>query len=66
MTMACPYFYPVEKLAGAPRGIAPLGDLYNGECRAAEPVAAPGDLLRDFCNMGYAAGRCPRFPPGGA
>ena len=63
--MACPYFYPQarsEKKAKQPR--LPLGDAYSGLCRV-DPMRdwRPDEaLLRDCCNLGYARGRCPRFP----
>jgi hypothetical protein len=60
----CPYFIPVGQLAwpNAPR--LPLGDAYTGTCgapagSAIEPAIA---VLRDFCNLGYARGRCERCP----
>ncbi len=67
--MSCPYFYPLEprgSLAGGPAAVLPLGDLWNGECRA-EPLGPcrPTDQgLRRLCNLGYARGSCPRFPAG--
>jgi len=54
--MACPYFYPVEARPGSP--MLPLGDWWQGECRAGGETEI--DLAH--CNMGYARGRCPRFP----
>ena len=36
----------------------PLGDWWQGECRAGGETEI--DLAH--CNMGYARGRCPRFP----
>jgi len=42
----------------------PLGDLWLGVC-AADPVTPfrPDEhTLSEACNMGYARGRCPRFP----
>ncbi len=59
--MACPYFDPGERLPG-PGGA--LGDLYAGRCRAAN--WRPDErTCSDFCNMGYARGRCPHFPLNG-
>ena len=63
--MACPYFYPTERLdekTKHPR--LPLGDPYTGLCRV-DPMRdwRPDDAtLRHSCNLGYARGRCPRFP----
>lgn len=40
----------------------PLGEPYDGVCRAADdPVHPSPEVLRDCCNMGYPSGRCPRF-----
>ena len=62
--MPCPYFCPVEALAwpSAPR--LPLGDAYTGTCQSdpAHPISPAAADLRDLCNLGYAAGRCARFP----
>jgi len=44
----------------------PLGDAWTGMCRAGAPDAAPpgeGDP-HPSCNLGYARGRCARFPAG--
>jgi hypothetical protein len=67
--MACPYFYPVERFSESawrkhPR--LPLGDPYTGCCRAdaVREWTPDQDSLREFCNMGYARSRCPRFPAG--
>ena len=42
----------------------PLGDLWNGECRANPTHACPPDeaAIRPLCNLGYARGNCARFP----
>ena len=64
--MACPYFYPGERLADSawlvpPR--LPLMDPYAGECRANCEAHRPDDeLLRQACNPGYGRERCGRFP----
>jgi hypothetical protein len=65
--VACPFFFPIERLDdGAwlkpPR--LPLGDPCRGECRAitGARVQPSRDELKDFCNTGYARGRCARFP----
>ncbi len=67
--MACPYFYPVERLPEKawplpPR--LPLGDPYTGLC-CVDPLREwrPDDVtLRELCNRGYPRKRCPRFPSG--
>jgi hypothetical protein len=62
--MPCPYFHPVGQLAwpNAPR--LPLGDAYAGRCEADPGFPADPDpaTLRDCCNLGYARGKCARFP----
>jgi hypothetical protein len=60
--MSCPYFLPLERFEAGIAVRFPLGDPYRGECRASAAPYTPDDatLLAD-CNMGYAAGRCPRF-----
>jgi hypothetical protein len=62
--MPCPYFHPSVQLAwpNAPR--LPLGDAYNGRCEADPALPADPDpvTLRDCCNLGYARGKCARFP----
>jgi hypothetical protein len=65
--VACPYFYPVARIDdGAwiqpPR--LPLGGPYSGFCRAADgdPFEPGESALRECCNIGYARGRCARFP----
>jgi hypothetical protein len=42
----------------------PLGDAWMGICHAVpDQLFQPDDSLLDpFCNLGYARGRCPRFP----
>jgi hypothetical protein len=62
--MPCPYFYPVEHLNWANAPKLPLGDAYTGHCQAdpAAPVQPEPLALREFCNLGYARRRCPRFP----
>ena len=66
--MACPYFYPVERDRrdiGMSSSLLPLGDAWVGLCRAAPGSAGPPDeaLLHSLCHLGYARGRCDRFPP---
>jgi hypothetical protein len=67
--MACPYFHAVK-----PRGqtdnsrsaMLPLGDAWDGLCGAnPDGPWEPDEItLLSICNMGYARGCCPRFPPG--
>ncbi len=63
--MACPFFMPIEKLDGswlhAER--LPLGCGWSGHCTAPghEREAPSPQELREFCNLGYAAG-CGRLP----
>lgn len=41
----------------------PLGDLWRGVCRAELAPFTPGDAaVTELCNMGYARGRCARYP----
>jgi hypothetical protein len=41
----------------------PLGEFYEGECRASsEPHLPSGQLVTKFCNNGYGRGACDRFP----
>ncbi len=67
--MACPYFYPTERLARTlwphPERL-PLGGGFDGFCRARpEAEFCPGKArLREHCNLGYARGQCSDFPPG--
>ena len=63
--MACPYFHPTQPLQwthwqGKLR--PPLGELYAGECAAGAEVFQPAQARLECCNLGYAAGVCPRFP----
>jgi hypothetical protein len=64
--VACPYFYPTKKLDSSAWAIPPrlpLGDPYEGECRAANPASQPdNERLRRLCNFGYGGGSCDRFP----
>ncbi len=69
--MACPYFLPQRPLDSggwnpAPR--LPLIDAWAGECHAPQAKnLEPGENeTREFCNLGYARGRCPHFPPDAA
>lgn len=63
--MACPYFHPTRPLPwthwqGKLR--PPLGEVYLGECAAEAEAFQPGEERLECCNLGYAAGKCPRFP----
>ena len=64
--MACPFFHPSEPFEDgawlkSPR--LPLGEPCRGECTAGpSPFEPPLDRLRELCNLGYARGRCERFP----
>jgi hypothetical protein len=51
--MACPLFLPASPLA-------PLSDLYGGECAAEASALIPVDVLRECCNAGYARDSCQR------
>lgn len=63
--MACPFFFPVEKIqtiAWAFPSRLPLGAGFCGTCRAASQEVTPTeDELRNLCNLGYASG-CHRMP----
>jgi hypothetical protein len=62
--MPCPYFHPLEQLAWPNAPKLPLGDAYTGLCQAdpASPADPDPATLRDCCNLGYARGKCARFP----
>jgi hypothetical protein len=63
--VACPYFFPTERAAGAAWSFPsrlPLGAGFCGTCRANGTECTPCEAeLRDFCNLGYAA-QCPHMP----
>ena len=62
--MACPFFYPTERVSlGWPfPARLPLGAGFAGTCRAGLEEFTPSEVeLRDFCNLGYPDG-CPRLP----
>ena len=63
--VACPFFYPAEKIntiAWKFPSRLPLGAGHCGTCRAGTEQITPGDSeLRDFCNLGYASG-CANLP----
>ena len=70
--MACPFFAPSRRLEDTvwirpPR--YPLGDLFSGTCHASPSNLTEGhhdDHQEEWCNFGYARGRCDRFPGGSA
>lgn len=47
---------------GLHRPRAPLGRIYTGVCRAPSPREASEREQIEWCNWGYARGRCPSFP----
>ena len=63
--MACPYFEP-ERHRGEAKALLPLRDFWSGVCRAVAgaPFEPDERLLSECCNMGYARGKCTRFPEG--
>lgn len=67
--MACPWFYPVERMtSGGRNGMPlPLGDAWSGFCHAAggSPWTPDPPSSRQFCNFGYAREKCPRCPTEG-
>ena len=63
--MACPFFEPLERLQEAATRV-PLGDLWRGTCNVEGAPYIPDDsAISELCNMGYARGRCPRYPRAG-
>jgi hypothetical protein len=65
--MACPYFLPKQRIGHAgwnPAPRLPLGDAWTGTCQAPPvgPFEPREETVREFCNYGYARGRCPHFP----
>jgi hypothetical protein len=65
--MSCPFFYPTERLDQTlwPHpGRLPLGAGFAGICRArpGEDCRPTTATLRDWCNLGYGAAGCGRFP----
>jgi hypothetical protein len=64
----CPFFLPLRPRNETewfvpPR--APLGRLFEGECHAPSTKQHPEHPTVDglLCNIGYARGVCPQFPP---
>jgi hypothetical protein len=69
--MSCPYFDPVAPLhrdAGPENAMLPLGEVWEGICRAVpgQPHQPDRTMLQPLCNLGYARGTCARFPGGDA
>ena len=69
--MACPFFLPSSRSstgAGPQNSTLPLGDSWAGVCRAVpdSPWQPDPAVARPLCNLGYARGRCERFPGGDA
>lgn len=65
--VACPYFYPVRPRASEIRpdtAMWPLGDHWEGLCRAVPGERGSEGAMELPCNFGYARGVCERFPPG--
>jgi hypothetical protein len=63
--MACPYFYPVRDPAPPLESMPlPLGDAWAGLCHASQsgPLEPEPAFLVGLCHLGYARGRCVRFP----
>lgn len=65
--MACPYFcptFPEAAATGAETAMLPLGDAFAGTCRSlpVQPWQPDPAMARPLCNLGYARGRCDRFP----
>ena len=61
--MACPYFFATHCCVETPTRPMPLGDFYQGECRARAEAYLPDESrLKKLCNLGYARNACPRFP----
>ena len=63
--VACPFFYPAQKIHSIAWNFPsrlPLGAGHCGKCHAGAEQISPNDSeLRDFCNLGYASG-CARLP----
>ncbi len=67
--MACPYFQAVKPRRQTDlsrSAMLPLGDAWDGVCRANPSVPCEPDeiTLLSHCNMGYARGCCANFPAG--
>jgi hypothetical protein len=63
--VACPFFFPAEKIqtiAWAFPSRLPLGAGFCGTCRAGAAEVTPTETeLKELCNVGYARG-CGRLP----
>jgi hypothetical protein len=62
--MACPYFDPLTPCHADGSAMLPLGDFWEGVCRAipGQPHAPAREIQHPTCNLGYARGLCPHFP----
>jgi hypothetical protein len=64
--VACPYFEPITLRVDA-KTLRPLRNFWSGMCHAesAQPREQSDEhVLGECCNMGYARGKCARFPEG--
>jgi len=60
--VACPHFEPIKHRADAGK-LLPLRDFWFGVCHAEGASFEPDErVLNECCNMGYARGKCVRFP----
>ena len=65
--MACPHFHAVKPRSqtdNSRSAMLPLGDAWEGICRAAPEAPWNPDetTLLSLCNLGYARGFCDHFP----
>jgi hypothetical protein len=58
--MACPLFIPTTPAGELVSVAMPLGDLYGGHCAAEPSLVIEPEILRLYCNFGYARGCCAR------
>jgi len=58
--MACPLFIPSAPIGDLIAIAPPLGDLFDGQCAADPSASIEGEVLRRYCNFGYARGCCER------
>ena len=64
LIVACPFFFPIEKVSigWAFPARLPLGAGFTGTCHAGAIEITPSETeLREFCNIGYAGG-CAHMP----